>query len=60
MTKRFQIENTKSGVILGEYEAGDEASALDALARDAGYADYAEASAVSPAHNGEIVVTELS
>lgn len=38
---RYQITNTASGAYLGEYEADSEDAALDAMARDAGYADYA-------------------
>lgn len=60
MTKRFQIENTVSGLILGVYEGATEAEALDAMARDAGYADYAEAQKVAPADDGEIAITEAA
>lgn len=56
----YEIENTKSGIILGQYEGATEAEALDALARDAGYTDYADMCAVAPAANGEIVVTEIA
>ena len=52
----YQIENTRSGVILGEYEASSEAEALNAMARDAGYADYAACCEVAPVSDGEIVV----
>ncbi len=37
----FTITNTASGIVLGQYEAATEAEALDLMARDAGYADYA-------------------
>lgn len=53
---RYNIFNTLSGVSLGTYEADSEAGALDAMARDAGYADYAEANDVAPSAPGEIMV----
>lgn len=46
--KLYRIENTTSGHVLGDYEAKDEASALDAMARDTGYRDHADACAVAP------------
>ena len=60
MTKTYRIENTLSGVDLGAYEGATEAEALDAMARDAGYTDYAEAQSVAPAAYGEIVATEMT
>ncbi|MFH1268920.1 MAG: hypothetical protein ABIK89_24605 [Planctomycetota bacterium] len=42
---QYRIENAASGVDLGIYEGDTEAEALDALARDAGYSDHAEACA---------------
>ena len=59
MTKTYRIENTRSGVILGDYTADSKEAALDAMARDAGYADYAEAQEVAPAAEGDILVTEI-
>jgi hypothetical protein len=53
----WRVENTQSGCILGEYHAEDEQGALDAMARDAGYRDHAEACEVAGA--GEIAVTLL-
>lgn len=56
---RYQIENTISGIVLGIFEGATEAEALDAMARDAGYRDYADACTVAPAQDGEIAVTEV-
>lgn len=53
----YMIENTLSGVIIGEYEAADEDGALDAMARDAGYRDYAACCEGVPFTIGEIAVT---
>jgi hypothetical protein len=53
---RYQIENVRSGVVLGVYKASSEADALDAMARDAGYADYEEACEVAPTFENEISV----
>lgn len=50
---KYTISNTLSGIELGTYEAGSEEAALDAMARDA---DYAEANAVAPSVAGEILV----
>ncbi len=52
----FRITNIVSGMIFGEYEGITPTDALDALARDAGYADYAAASDVVPAKDDEILV----
>ena len=40
--KRFQIEQTVSGVTLGVYEGETFEQALDAMAQDEGYDDYDE------------------
>ena len=55
----FRIENTTSGVILGDYEAATASDALDAMARDAGYADYADCCASVPTNDGEVLVSLL-
>lgn len=55
----FRIENLVSGVVMGEYEAPSEYSALDAWAQDAGYQDYEHAQDVSPADVGEIRVKKV-
>ena len=57
--KKYQIENTNSGIIFGVYEAESEDMALEELAKDAGYATYAEAYDAFPVHEEEILVTEI-
>ena len=56
-TTDYRIHCPSSGQTLGTYQATSPEAALDALARDAGYADYAAADAVSP---GELVATEVT
>jgi len=56
---KWQIESTISGVIIGVYEGADESEALEAMAKDAGYADYAEATSVTGVDEGEILVTKV-
>ncbi len=51
----FTITNTASGIVLGTYEAADEAGALELMAKDAGYDSYAEAYEVAP--GDDLVVT---
>jgi hypothetical protein len=56
----YKIENSHSGVVLGEFEANSASDALDAMARTAGYADYAACCEVAPAAEGEIIVTTVA
>lgn len=53
----YRIENARSGVVLGEYDGDTAEEALNAMARDAGYADYAKSCEVVPVADGEILVT---
>lgn len=41
--KTYRIENATSGVCLGDYQGATAQAALDAMAHDARYADYADA-----------------
>jgi hypothetical protein len=56
---RFIIHNTISGHCFGLYDAESKENALDVLARDAGYDDYADMNSVTPAQDGEIFVEEI-
>jgi len=40
---KYQITNLDSGADLGTYLADDESQALDVMAQEAGYTDYANA-----------------
>ena len=44
---KFRIHNKITGMDFGDYEADSEADALDAMAKDAGYADYKSACEVT-------------
>ena len=57
MTKTYQISNSVSGAVLGDYEAADEMAALDVMAKDAGYQDYADLQSVSP--DDDMIVVEI-
>lgn len=52
--KKYRIENRTSGIILGVFEATSAEAALDAMAREAGYASYAEVQEVA---EGDLTVT---
>ena len=56
---KYLITNSRSGMDLGVYKGDTEEEALDAMARDAGYSDYAECCEAAPAREGEIVVTRV-
>jgi hypothetical protein len=60
----FEIYNLNAGEVLGRYEASDADSALDVMARDYGFANYAAVVAdygvsVEEA-KGELEVTEVA
>ena len=55
--KRFEISNTNSGLVIGAYEGETAEDALDAMARDAGYSNYAAIPAEG--ETGRLQVTEL-
>ena len=46
MMAKYLIVQTVSGVVLGTYEGATREEALDALARDEGYDDYAHLQSV--------------
>ncbi len=56
---RWTIENVQSGLVLGTFEGATEDAALDAMARDAGYADRATMDRDVPDGAENLVVTEV-
>jgi hypothetical protein len=56
----YSISNRISGIDLGRYTAETPKEALDALARDAGYEDHAEACRVTGEDASDLVVTEVA
>lgn len=56
---KYEISNTISGANLGVYDAASVTEALDAMARDAGYQDYASLCEEVPAEQGEILVSAV-
>ena len=59
----YKISNKSSGLVLGVFEAEDEDSALDEMARDAGYRDHADVAKQLDRDlddlRAELIVTEL-
>ena len=53
---RYLIQNTATAIVLGTYEGANEREALDAMAIDAGYRDYA---AVLESTDGTAIECEL-
>ena len=45
--KTFEVSSKVSGMFLGTYDADDADAALDASAKDAGYADFRAACAIT-------------
>lgn len=56
----YQITSKTSGADLGTYEADSPEGALDALARDAGYTDHADACKRSGDDGAHLVVREVA
>ncbi|HAX81606.1 MAG TPA: hypothetical protein DCY40_03425 [Actinobacteria bacterium] len=55
----WEISNPRSGAILGRWDAATAEAALDAMARDAGYADYADCCEQVPPPDGGLDVVNL-
>ncbi len=58
MTMKYTIKSPVTGRVLGAYEADTLPSALDMLARDAGYENMAAASEDCGEDPSELVITE--
>lgn len=57
---RYRISSNISSAVLGIYDGEDEQSALDAMARDAGYKDHAEVEREVGTQPGELLVERIS
>ena len=55
---KYQIENTKSGLVFGIYEADNEEEALNILAKEEGHEDWVDLVEDYPKAATEILVTE--
>lgn len=55
----FSIHSRTTGYHLGSYEADSREAALDAMSREAGYANHAEACEVTNDDGSDLVVTEI-
>ncbi len=58
--RAFLITNAISGQSLGVYKAATECEALDLMAQDCGYADWAAAQQVAVSQEGELIVSEVN
>ena len=56
----YSIQSNVTGLHLGTYEADSREAALDAMARDAGYTDYAHACGNAEPHETEAAAAELT
>ena len=56
--KRFQIASTQ-GANLGTYNGETRKGALDAMAKDAGYRDFADACATTGEDGSDLIVQEV-
>lgn len=57
---QYSISNRTSGADLGIYESASVEEALDTMARDAGYKNYADCCSVVSADLDELIVAALA